>query len=199
MYDFVIFVNRTVIFNRQMTTQPTPPEQQHWYAMKATYGRAMHAKCLLDALSVESFVPMIQRPTYRGNRGEVELMPAISNLIFIHTTKSEIANIMVRITYLRHTFSHANGKSTPLTVPSEEMSQFIAITQKNCELITYIDPESIDLSKGDRIRITAGAFSGHEGILMKINGKRSRQVVVAIEGVVAVALARLSPRDVEKV
>lgn len=52
---------------------------------------------------------------------------------------------------------------------------------------------------GDRVRITDGVFKGVEGIYQKVKGVRDRQIVVCIEGVVAVATATVPAHLVEKI
>ena len=47
------------------------------------------------------------------------------------------------------------------------------------------------------MRIIAGDFEGYEGIFMKVKGARDRRVVIAVEGVIAVALATISPELIE--
>lgn len=49
------------------------------------------------------------------------------------------------------------------------------------------------------VRITGGTFEGVEGIYQRIKGVRDKQVVVCIEGIVAVATATVPAYLVEKI
>jgi transcription antitermination factor NusG len=51
----------------------------------------------------------------------------------------------------------------------------------------------VNLTKGTPVRIIGGDFEGMEGVFIKIKGKRDRRVVVAIQGVIAVAIATIHP------
>ena len=60
-----------------------------------------------------------------------------------------------------------------------------------------VDP-SIDLKKGDRVRIMTGPFEGVEGIYIKMPNRHEKRVVIKIEGIAAVATVALNASDVEK-
>ena len=65
------------------------------------------------------------------------------------------------------------------------------------ENLLYFGGDELNLAKGTRVRVTGGDFEGYEGIFLKVKGARDRRVVISIEGVVAVALATISPELIE--
>lgn len=169
-----------------------------WFAMSAPYRRELKAKERLEGMGIESFVPMTKTIVERRGTKRRETVPAIHNLIFVHTTKNIIKQAKQGIEYLQYRTKPCNGKSTPIIVPDREMEQFIAITNARMEEITYLQPDEIDIKKGTKVRIHGGTFNGTEGIFVKIKGKRNRRVVVLIEGLAAVAInAELSPDIIE--
>ena len=169
-----------------------------WFAMSAPYRRELKAKERLEGMGIESFVPMTKAIVERRGIKRRETVPAIHNLIFVHTTKNIIKQAKQGIEYLQYRTKPCNGKNTPITVPDREMEQFITITNARMEEITYLQPDEIDIKKGTRVRIHGGTFNGTEGIFVKIKGKRNRRVVVLIEGLAAVAInAELSPDIIE--
>ena len=169
-----------------------------WFAMSAPYRRELKAKERLEGMGIESFVPMTKAIVERRGIKRRETVPAIHNLIFVHTTKNIIKQAKQGIEYLQYRTKPCNGKNTPITVPDREMEQFITITNARMEEITYLQPDEIDIKKGTKVRIHGGTFNGTEGIFVKIKGKRNRRVVVLIEGLAAVAInAELSPDIIE--
>ena len=58
-------------------------------------------------------------------------------------------------------------------------------------------PEELNLSKGTRVRVTAGPLEGQEGVFLKVKGARDRRLVIHIEGVIAVARALVHPELVQ--
>lgn len=156
-----------------------------WYAMRASYCREMKTKEYLKTLSIECFVPIKYQMSKNDKNKKFELVPAISNLIFVHSTESTIKEIRRQIPFLKHILDVIDNKHIPLIVPDFQMERFITVVNTSYEQITYLDPEQIDLTKGDRVVVTDGAFEGQEGTLVKIKGKRSKQLVVIIDGIVA--------------
>ena len=91
-----------------------------------------------------------------------------------------------------------DGGTKILTVPPKQMESFIAIAGNEDERILYMNPDELHLTNGDRVRVTDGPFKGAEGILIKIENKREKRVVVKIDGVAAVATASISRTLIEK-
>lgn len=169
-----------------------------WFAMSAPYRRELKAKEHLTTLGIESFVPMTKTLVERGGVKKRQIIPAIHNLIFVHTTKEIIKSAKQGIDYLQYRTRPFNGKNLPIIVPDKEMEQFIAVSNARMEDITYIQPGEIDIEKGTKVHIHGGTFDGTEGIYIKLKGKRNRRVVVLIEGLAAVAInAEISPDYIE--
>ena len=64
-------------------------------------------------------------------------------------------------------------------------------------ILIYFQPEELNLSKGTKVRITGGDFEGQEGVFLKVKGARDRRVVIAIQGIIAVAMATIHPDLIE--
>lgn len=77
------------------------------------------------------------------------------------------------------------------------MRPFIAATADYDETLLYFQPEELNLSKGTRVRVTAGPLEGQEGVFLKVKGARDRRLVIHIEGVIAVARALVHPELVQ--
>ena len=82
-------------------------------------------------------------------------------------------------------------------VKDKEMSQFIDVTQNSGLNCVYFKPEELNLARGARVRIHGGPLDGKEGIFIKVKGRRSKSVVLAISNVIAVAFAQVSPDYLE--
>lgn len=64
--------------------------------------------------------------------------------------------------------------------------------------IFYTFNRELNLSKGTKVpSITGGDFEGQEGVFLKVKGARDRRVVIAIQGVIAVAMATIHPDLIE--
>ena len=64
--------------------------------------------------------------------------------------------------------------------------------------VRFFLPEELELEKGTRVRIHGGPFEGREGVLLRVKGKRSKSLVVSIEGFISAVVADVSPEFIEK-
>lgn len=171
-----------------------------WYVMRVTYQREIFASKILDELNIKNFVPT-QRTKIRNSQGisigwKTEAL--VHNYIFIFSNFNRIMELKQgRLEFLRFLMSKNNGDfMEPQTVREREMQNFIKIV--NTQKAVILDA-SIDLKKGEKVRVLTGVFEGVEGTLVTMPNKRSKRVVVKIEGVAAVATILLSNRDVERI
>ena len=168
-----------------------------WYAIRITYSREMLFKEYLDANHIENFVPMHYETVRMRNGNEIrQLVPIIHNLIFMHTTKTCIDDIM-RNYACKYPIRYIMNKyeQKPIIVPNKQMQDFIAFNGTYAEQLVHLDPSEVALKKGVRVRIKGGICEGIEGEYMRIAG--DRRVVVSIKGVVAIGTAFVHPSLVE--
>ena len=78
-------------------------------------------------------------------------------------------------------------------MPEEQMKQFIAVCGNYSDQLLYFTPDELNLTKGTRVRIWGGEFEGKEGVFIKVKGARDKRVVIAVQGIIAVAMATIHP------
>ena len=162
-----------------------------WYAIGCT-SKAKELKVRDDIrkFGLEAFVPLRYQIKTIKHQKQRALVPAIPGLMFAKGTKDELKDYIQNhanfVVYMRKsTFSN---KEDYLTVPTKDMENFIAATEDHEAHITYFRPEEINLQAGDRIRVKGGIYDGKEGIVMRIKGKRNKQLVVQIPGMLVAAI-----------
>ena len=164
-----------------------------WFAMSATFGRELKAKTYLESHGVECFVPMKWCIVAdRRKCKKKELVPAIHNLLFAHTTRERIQELKRGLDYLQYHTHSIDGRKVPIIVPDAQMQQFIAVCNTYDDRLVYLSPDEINLSEGTRVRIVGSAFDGVEGTFVKAKGRRKKRVVVEVRGIAAVMLAEFS-------
>ena len=170
--------------------------QLNWYALRITYSRELALKEYLDAEHIENFIPMHYVYVMKGERKMRKLVPVVHNLVFVRTTRKQLDEIkevkgaVLPIRYIMDRETHQ-----PITIPKVQMRNFIAVAGNFDEQLIYLDPTCVNMAKGARVRITGGIFEGVEGEFIRIKG--DRRVVVAIQGVMAVATAFIHPSLIE--
>lgn len=176
--------------------EPKQDEIPLWFAMYA-YKREMRIQQELEEAGIESFIPMHYILKECKGKKQRVLAPAISNLVFVHTTKSVLYDFKLKTPYLQYITQKMNSRREIITVPRRQMQEFIKIAKQYEEDLIYYKPEEICLAKGDKVRVHGGAFDGVEGVLLKLKGKRSKRVIVEIPGVIAIAAAYIEPDLIE--
>ena len=167
-----------------------------WFAMRVTYSREMKMKEVLENKGIECFIPMrYQTIIIKGRKAKI-LKPVIHNLLFAYASKAEIQEAKKDYDYLQYIIDSEHQK---IIVPDKQMKTFIAVAGTYDDQLIWINSEDINLKKGTRVRITAGEFEGQEGTFIKVKGARDKRVVIAIQGIIAVAMATLHPSIIEEI
>ena len=170
-------------------------ESEIWYAMRATYRREREAMQLLAKENLGCFVPMQYKIAIKKGKKVRVLVPIVHNLIFVHARPSEVKRVKSLVAYLQYITDTRSGQK--IIIPDNEMQRFIAVAGSYNDHLLYFQPDELNLSKGTKVRIIGGDFEGQEGIFLKVKGARDRRVVIAIQGVIVVAMATIHPDLIE--
>ncbi|MBR6338769.1 MAG: UpxY family transcription antiterminator [Alloprevotella sp.] len=170
-----------------------------WWAMSATFNRSMKAKEVLTTRGVEHFLPM--RTTIGVQRGKKvrKKVPAVTNLIFVRTTEHCIQGLKDELKYLQFLCRKEDGKCRRIIVADDQMEHFMRVAGSAADDHIFLNPDEIDLSRGDKVRIHGGPFDGVEGTFVKVQGKRRRMVVVSIPTLTSVATLEFEPDLLEPI
>ena len=171
-------------------------EVQLWYPLRVTYNRELKVKADLDAMGVTNFVPMQYRREERNGRMVKRLVPSVHNLIFVKMTPSKMTEYK-KTTALPIRYIMNRETRRPITVPEQEMENFIRVAGTYEEKLVYLNPDPGDFAKGERVRVIGGPFAGTEGIFIRVKG--DRRVLINIPGVEAVASTFIHPSMIEKI
>ncbi|MFI3292472.1 MAG: UpxY family transcription antiterminator [Rikenellaceae bacterium] len=164
-----------------------------WYAMKASYGRALKAKDILDSMAIENYVPMGYKKERVGGRNRITPVAVIPNLIFINADVSQLKEVRVRINFIHHMLIKSEGKENvlePIVVPDIEMSRFMKVIVDAQESVKFVDLtiNSQIISKGTKVRVIDGEYIGYEGVLCRPKGSRAKKVLIDVCGLAPVEL-----------
>ena len=170
-------------------------DSEIWYAMRATYRREPDAMRLLEKENLGCFIPMQYKISIKKGKKVRALVPVVHNLLFVHARPSELKRVKSQVAYLQYITDTRSGQK--IIIPDNEMQRFIAVAGSYSDHLLYFQPDELNLSKGTKVRITGGDFEGQEGIFLKVKGSRDRRVVIAIQGVIAVAMATIHPNLIE--
>ena len=178
--------------NESTDSQLSTPNSQllHWFAVRVSYSRELALKAILDEENIESFIPMRYGIVMKGGKRVRKLVPAIHNLVFIHSTRKRIDALKDEL----------EGKMPIRFIMNREYCRPVVIPDvagSYDEAVLYIESAELNLVKGQKVRITDGVFKGVIGEFVRI--RHDRRVVVNIEGVMAIATTFIPPSLVEPV
>lgn len=169
---------------------PGDPSSCHWFVLRVSYSRELKIKEKLDGMGVRSFVPMIWRTRTVDGKSEKKLVPAVSNLCFVHWTKTDLESFIR--SYGENSPVHFYWDritGTPMVVAQKAMEDFIRVAGTMDEDLIYLTEISAKLREGQKVRLISGPFAGVEGHVVRI--RKSRRIMVEIPGMLAVASAYL--------
>lgn len=168
-----------------------------WYAMRVPYRNELKVQCKLQSKGIETFVPKRKKIVKRRGKTYYELLPAVNNLIFVHSSLSIIRKAKNEIENLQYLTNKVEGKSLHIIVRDDEMQRFIRVVENFEDEVTYFTPDEINIEKGTKVRIIGGNFNGVEGVFVKVKGKRSKRVVIMLDKLCAVAMAEVDSDLIE--
>ena len=172
--------------------------QYSWFALRATYSRELKISRQLSERGVRTFVPMVWRrcPVKPGMPQSKKLVPAISSICFVYSTRAEIDEYIRSFGDARPVnYYWDRTKNAPLVVPEKAMEDFITVASSLDEELVYITEISPKLKEGQAVRVKEGPFKGVEGKVVRI--KKSRRILVELPGMLAVATTFVDPSSLE--
>ena len=168
----------------------------NWYAIKVFYNRIAKMERLLSERGIESYVPMRSIEQEVNGRKIRRRKPAISSLMFMRCTEPEASELQKRL--MGEVMIYRNrGERQLAAIPDSEMQMFIRVTSIDDLGLEYLGESNEEWTTGDKVRVTGGIFQGAEGYIKRIKG--NHRLIVAIEGIIAVATSYIPNCFLEKI
>lgn len=167
----------------------------HWFAFKVFYNKVFEIQSELNRLHVESYIPLQTVEVVRRGITRTVRRPAVASLLFFRSTEQQAKELQQLFRERTMLYIHRDTR-LPAIIPEQEMRIFILVTSTEDNKLEYFNEEHAYCT-GDRVRVTGGIFKGAEGYIRRIRG--DRRLVVAIEGIVAVATTYIPSCFLEKI
>lgn len=176
--------------------------KKQWFVLRATYGRTEKAFEYFKAKNVETYLPMHYVIKEINGKRKLVHEPLLPNLIFAYMTREKshefVKKPSVTASWLKYYTDKTKevekdtGKNPPVTIPDNEMTNFIKLTSVNSEHIMVVPPKRCHFKSGDMVRVIEGPFTGVVGRVGRAAGQQ--RVFVVLDGVCTVATAYI-PND----
>lgn len=166
-----------------------------WFAMKVFKNKAFEIEQYFQGKGVENYIPVQWEEKIRNGEVTKVRKPVISSLIFVCTEEENVEGLEKELYPRVHLYRFRQSKQ-PAVIPDREMDIFKMVTSVDSEQWDFVDAGSLKFSTNDKVRVTGGIFEGAEGYIKRIKG--NRRLIVAIEGIIAIATTYIPSCYLEK-
>ena len=171
---------------------------QHWYAFKVFFNKVFEVDRNIRERNVETFFPVIKTYKLSGDHHRMVQRPAISSLIFVRCSETEVWEIQKQLYGRVLLYTHkTDGAKLASPIDEEEMRLFRLVTSVEDERLQYLDIENVNYKEGQRVRVLDGPYKGCMGYIKRIKG--NRRLLVAVEGLALVATSYIPSVFLEKI
>ena len=167
--------------------------QPHWYAMWVYRSLVSSITTICERDDMETYRPMRMGETFTDDGLEYEEQPLIPNLLFVKAPCEYVIGLK-QMTRNRGMVYCYPGTISPAPIRDKTMEMFMSVVKCGAR---RLEPVDFPIDKGDRARVTEGVFKGAEGYIRRVLG--TKLLVVAIEGVVAVAVSHIPRQWLERI
>lgn len=171
--------------------------EECWYALKVFYNRVFELEKQLSQEGVRSYIPLSYEEAIVGGKKIRKCKPAVSSLLFMRQSEPYLLELQGRLKASCPFMAYYDRETKkPAVIADREMETFMRITSTDLPGVEYFSDEAIDYRSGDKVRVTGGPFQGAEGYIKRIKG--NRRLIVALEGIIAVATTYIPGCFLEK-
>lgn len=143
----------------------------------------------LPGQGIRCFTPMHWVVTTdRSGRRKRIYRPVIQNLLFVYECREILDPVVNKTDKLQYQFKRGAGQHAVMTVPDDEMENFIHAIETDASPMYYAPEELTPDMVGKTVMIIGGPLDGYEGELLKIRGSKKRRLIVKINNFVAAAV-----------
>ncbi|MBR1569940.1 MAG: transcriptional regulator [Bacteroidales bacterium] len=204
-------------------------EEMNWYALKVFYNKVFEMEDRLIGMGFETYLAVALVPLKRedhlaaarkiaalpeGGRPDSRLIkqgpvifqrvPMVNSLIFVRADEAGIKRISEMLkgpleeSSPRGFVYRTSDWKSYSKIPDKQMMMFRLITSSGDTGLQFFSPEDISrFRQGQKVRVIEGPLKGAEGYIKRI--RKNRRLLVAMEGIVAVATSYIPPQFLEKV
>lgn len=160
-----------------------------WYVMRdLTRSNAkIPAYKMLDNLGLKVFTPMTWKVFKASGKSERRQVPYMHDLLFVYDRRKVIDPIVERVCTFQYRYVRG-AYCVPMTVCEADMDRFIRAVVASDDPRYYAPGEITPKMIGRQVRIIGGPLNGYEGRLQKLQGARTKRLLIELPGLITAAV-----------
>lgn len=182
--------------------QTTKVSEKNWYVLRdlsRPNAKTPAYKMLqeMPAFRNNVFVPMKQHVSTKCGKHVVNLVPYITDLLFVHSCREILDPIISEIPTLQYRYVRGGYQHQAMIVGESAMNDFIKAVEQ-IDLVQYYRPEDVSARFfGKKIRIIGGHLNGFTGRLMSQRGSKVKRLIIDLEECQLSAAIQVQPEYIQ--
>lgn len=157
----------------------TESESTYWYALYTKSNQQMKVCEQLNRFDgVTAYVPCKKAKRTHARKTVTKDVPIIPTYVFFTCNQDDLTLIRNTpgVTQIVRKYVHTGDY---VRIPDYQVKNIMEVCQRNPDIVTF-QQEKLPFKKGVKVRITAGIFSGIEGIVERIDHTKTKHTVYLI-------------------
>ena len=172
-----------------------PDKEIHWFALTVFKNIAGLTE-MFEQMGWETYRAFVVEEKYTPGGLVRKQVPLISRLLFVRCPMNELVAFK-SANNDRFMWYRAPEGTLPGPVDDKEMEAFRFVTSVQDGNLRVLGEDRPEYHQGDKVRVIDGLYKGAEGYIKRI--RRSRELLVCVQGVAVVAISKLPPEYLEKI
>ena len=188
------------------------PEDYHWFVLRVPYGKEREVAETIQSPTLFSYAPVQTVARIRNGKRQLVEVSALPNMFFAYAREADLQYYEQRQIVLKnhpkwqpgqlrfmydHTRKNEQGYDRKMTVPMEQMRNFIRVTMQHDEHVRIYLHDAFTAKQGDYVEVIEGKFAGVRGRVARLHGQTC--VLVSLEGICIASTAYVPKAFLKKV
>lgn len=188
------------------------PEDYHWFVLRVPYGKEREVAATIQSPTLFSYAPVQTIARIRNGKRQLVEVSALPNMFFAYARETDLQYFEQRPIVLKnhpdwqpgqlrfmydHTRKNEQGYDRKMTVPMEQMRNFIRVTMQHDEHVRIYLNDAFSAKQGDWVEVVEGKFAGVRGRVARLHGQTC--VLVGLEGICVASTAYVPKAFLKKI
>lgn len=201
-----------VSLNHILSPTFVEPEDYHWFVLRVPYGKEREVAETIQSPTLFSYAPVQTVARIRNGKRQLVEVSALPNMFFSYAREVDLQYYEQRPIVLKnhpdwqpgqlrfmydHTQKNEQGYDRKMTVPMEQMRNFIRVTMQHDEHVRVYLNDAFSAKQGDCVEVIEGKFAGVRGRVARLHGQTC--VLVSLEGICIASTAYVPKAFLKKI